>query len=80
MKIKFEKLSYPAPELPGKSNAKFYSYCMIDGKRFGTVWKFNDGNYVLNEDFDTRKHDKDNRPIQIVAPTLNALRERIKAL
>ena len=80
MKIKFEKPTYNECEI-GTSNASFYAYCFIDNERYGTVWKFkDDGRYVLNEDYNRLKHDKQNRPNQIVAPTLNELRERIKSM
>lgn len=79
MKIKFEKDKFSA-SIPGTSNAVFYAYAIIDGKRRGTVWNFkDDGRYAFNEDFDRRKHDKENRPVQVVRPTLAELRKGIES-
>lgn len=60
------------------SPARFYGFGYADGKRIGTVWKFNDGHYVFNEDFDRKVHSKDNRPKQCKGRTLAVLKQSMK--
>lgn len=77
MKVKFEKEKFSTVKDFGHSNAKFYAYCIVDGKRYGTTWKFNDGKYVINQDFNTRIHSRENRPKQIVGNTLAELKSNL---
>lgn len=77
MKVRIEKERHHTISDFGYSNARFYGYCTIDGKRIGTVWRFNDGAYVMNEDFNSRVHTKDNRPKQYKATNIGALRVAI---
>ena len=77
MKVKFEKEKYPSTPEIGWSNAKFYAFCIVDGKRYGTTWRFNDGKYVINQDFDRRIHSRENRPKQIVGNTLAELKSNL---
>lgn len=77
MKIKFEKEKFSTVKDFGHSNAKFYGYCIIDGKRYGTTWKFNDGKYVVNQDFDRQVHNANNRPKQFVAETISELKAKL---
>lgn len=77
MKIEFRRDKFYQP-IPGRSSHVFHSYLYVDGKRVGTVWKDKgDGRYVANEDFDTCRHDRANRPRQAVARTLGELRRII---
>lgn len=75
--IKIEKEKYPSTTEIGISNAKFYGYVINDYKRIGTVWKFNDGHYVMNEDFNRYVHSHNNRPVQVVAKTLKELKAKL---
>lgn len=81
--IRIEKEKWQPVSNFGTSNAKFYGYCFVNGKRFGCVYKFknddyiNPGVYVCNQDFNPCVHSKDNRPLQIKGKTLGELRENI---
>lgn len=72
------KKSNSLVDIPGSSNAKFYGFGYADRKRIGTVWKFNDGYYVFNEDFNRRFHSRDNRPKQCKGRTLAVLKQSMK--
>lgn len=78
MTITVKKSNSLVAPIPGSSNAKFYGFGYADGKRIGTVWKFNGGYYVFNEDFDRKVHGKDNRPKQCKGKTLAVLKQSIK--
>lgn len=74
--IKIVKEKYPQKEI-GHSNAKFYGYALTQCGRLGTVWKFNDGTYVMNEDFNSRRHNNDNRPLQVKGKTIKELHDNL---
>lgn len=79
MKITIKKSQSLVSEV-GVSNAKWHGFAYVDGKRLGTVWRFkDDGRYVCNEDFDSRKHSRENRPMQFRGQTLAALKSDIAA-
>lgn len=63
--------------LPGRGNAEFYGYLYVNYKRVGIVWKFNDGSYLCNEDFNSRKHNLEKRPRQFKGNTLCDLKDNI---
>lgn len=77
VRIEKEKHSL-VKDIQGTSNAKFYGWVFVDGKRVGTVWVFNDGRYAMNEDFNSRKHSRENRPIQLIANSISGLKNRIR--
>ena len=59
----------------GNCNAKWHGFAFVDGKRLGTVWRFkDDGRYVCNEDLDSRRHSRENRPMQFKGRTLAELK------
>lgn len=74
IEIKHERDYSP---LPGTGNADFYGYLFVNYQRVGTVWKFKDGHYVCNEDFNSHKHNLDNRPRQFKGNTLRELKDNI---
>ena len=73
--VKIEKEKYPSVRDFGTSNAKFYGYLYYNHKRKGTVWKYKDGRYCYNEDFDSKYHNCENRPAQIVSESLGSLKQ-----
>ncbi len=77
MKVTIKKTtnynSFPA----GSGNCKWHGFAYVVAKRLGTVWRFNDGSYICNEDFDIRRHSRENRPIQFNGNTLAALKADI---
>lgn len=78
MKVTIKKETFSLVPEFGVSNAKFYGYCFVDNKRFGTVWKFkDDGRYIVNQDFDRKAHSKDNRPLQVKGNTLAELKKNL---
>lgn len=76
--IRIEKEKHSTVSEFGVSNAKFYGYCFVDNKRFGTVWKFkDDGRYIVNQDFDRKLHSAINRPLQVNGNTLQELKKNL---
>ena len=74
--VKIEKGRDYSP-MPGRGSSEFYGYAFVDGKRVGTVWKFRDGHYVMNEDFDTLRHSREKRPKQFSARRLADLKRQL---
>lgn len=72
VKVKIDKEKYPTTIDISRSNAKFYGWFSLNGKRAGTVWRMSEV-YVANEDFDRKRHSKDNRPKQFKAANLKEL-------
>lgn len=72
VKVKIDKENQPTTTDFGRSNAKFYGWFSVNGKREGTVWCFPDY-YVANEDFDRKRHFRDNRPKQFNGANLKEL-------
>lgn len=72
VKVKIDKEKYSTTTDIGRSNSKFYGWFSVNGKREGTVWRFPD-RYVANEDFDCKRHSKDNRPKQFKGANLKEL-------
>lgn len=71
LKVKIDKEKCPTTDF-GRSNAKFYGWFSLNGKRAGIVWRMSEV-YVTNEDFDRKRHSKDNRPKQFKAANLKDL-------
>ena len=76
--LKIQKEKYSTIQEIGTSNAKFYGYLILNGHRMGTVWKFNDGKYVFNEDFDRKVHSQFKRTSQVKGLTLSELKENVE--
>ena len=77
--VKIEKEKYHTIQEVGWSNADFYGYGIVNGKRMGTVWKFKeDGSYIFNEDFDRKVHSAARRPQRVKGMTLRELKENIE--
>ena len=74
--VKIEKGRDYAP-MPGRGSSEFYGYAFVDGKRVGTVWRFDDGHYVMNEDFSSLWHSRDKRPKQFSARRLSDLKRQL---
>jgi len=62
----------------GYGEGKWHGFAYVDSKRIGTVWRFRD-RYICNEDFDSRKHSRENRPMQFKGRTLADLKADIAA-
>ena len=75
--VKIEKGRDYSP-MPGRGNSQFYGYAFVDNKRVGTVWKFNDGHYVMNEDFNQLWHSREKRPKQFSARRLSDLKRQLQ--
>ena len=71
-KIKLEKAIDYSP-MPGRGNSKFYGYAYVNHERIGTVWRFNDGHYVMNEDIGYH-HTREKRPKQFSGKRLSELK------
>ena len=62
---------------PSMLGTKFYGWASVNGKRIGTVWKKYKGGYYCNEDFDSNRHSRKNRPRQFRGQTLAELKNNI---
>lgn len=80
MKVTIEKEKYPSimDNLADTNNADFYGWLYVDKKRCGVVWKYRkDGRYSFVEDFDRRKHSKENHPAWIIEKTISTLKTSV---
>lgn len=75
--VKIEKGRDYSP-MPGCGSSEFYGYAYVDNKRVGTVWKFRDGHYVMNEDFNNLWHSREKRPKQFSARRLSELKRQLQ--
>lgn len=77
MSVRIERQKICLNPMVGHGNATFYGWALVNGKRVGTIDKFNDGRYRFAPDYDRNNPATHGLRNCIMEGTLSALKEQI---
>nr|DAF70906.1 MAG TPA: hypothetical protein [Caudoviricetes sp.] len=77
MTVRIERPKTCLAPMPGHGNAVFYGWAFVNGKRVGTVDKFDSGKYRFAPDYDRNNPATQGLKNCITERTLSALKKQI---